>query len=89
MTYVDKKFERVSSEAAYLTPDVMARPNLIVAIHATVTQILFESQHNAGKLRAVGVEFAETENGPRYQAKAKKEVILSWVLSRVFSIFLN
>lgn len=76
MTYVDKNFERVSSEAAYLTPDVLARPNLTVAIHATVTQILFESQRT-GKLRAVGVEFAKTEDGRRYQAKAKKEVILS------------
>lgn len=76
MTYVDKNFERVSSEAAYLTPDVLDRPNLTVAIHATVTQILFESK-STGKVRAVGVEFAKTENGPRYQAKAKKEVILS------------
>ena len=76
MTYVDKKFERASSEAAYLTPEVLVRPNLTVAIHATVTQILFERQPT-GKLRAVGVEFAKTEDGPRYQAKAKKEVILS------------
>jgi choline dehydrogenase len=77
VTYVDKKFERVSSEAAYLTPDVTARPNLTVAIHATVTQIQFESQPGSGKPRAVGVEFAKTEDGPRYQAIAKKEVILS------------
>ena len=76
MAYVDKKFERVSSESAYLTPDVIARPNLTVVIHATVTQILFESQPT-GKPRAVGVEYAKTEDGPRYQAKAKKEVILS------------
>jgi choline dehydrogenase len=76
VTYVDEKFERVSSEAAYLTPDVMARPNLTVAIHATVTRILFENQPT-GKPRAVGVEFAKTEDGPRYQVKTKKEVILS------------
>jgi choline dehydrogenase len=76
VTYIDKNFERVSSEAAYLTPDVVARPNLTVVIHATVTQILFEGQ-STGKPRAVGVEFAKTEDGPRYQAKAKKEVILS------------
>ena len=77
MTYVDKEFKRVSSEAAYLTPDVMARPNLTVAIHATVTRILFENQPSSAKPRAIGVEFAQTENGPRYQVKAKKEVILS------------
>ena len=77
MTYVDKKFERVSSEAAYLTPDVLARPNLTVVIHATVTRVLFENQLSSAKSRAVGVEFAKTEDGPRYQVKAKKEVILS------------
>ena len=77
MTYVDKKFERVSSEAAYLTPDVWARSNLTVAIHATVTRILFEDQPSSVKPRAVGVEFSKTEDGPRYQARAKKEVILS------------
>jgi len=77
VTYIDKKFERVSSEAAYLTPDVMARPNLTVAIRATVTRILFENKLSSAKPRAVGVEFAETEDGPRYQAKAKKEIILS------------
>lgn len=55
----------------------MARPNLTVAIHATVTRILFENQPSSTKPRAVGVEFAQTENGPRYQVKAKKEVILS------------
>jgi choline dehydrogenase len=76
VTYIDKKFERVSSEAAYLTPDVRARPNLTVAIHATVTKILFEDLPT-GKPRAIGVEFAKTEDGPRYQVNAKKEVILS------------
>lgn len=77
MTYVDRKFQRVSSETAYLTPDVMARPNLTVAIHATVTRILFEDPPSLEMPRADGVEFAETEDGLRHQAKAKKEVILS------------
>jgi choline dehydrogenase len=77
VTYINKDFERVSSEAAYLTPDVIARPNLTVAIHATATRILFENLPSSAKPRAVGVEFAKTEDGPRYQVKAKKEVILS------------
>ncbi|KAF8150870.1 choline dehydrogenase [Crassisporium funariophilum] len=77
MTYVSKNFERVSAESAYLTPDVLSRPNLTVAIGATVTRILFETSKSSSKPRAVGVEFANTENGPRFQANAKKEVILS------------
>ncbi|KAJ7649976.1 hypothetical protein FB45DRAFT_6397 [Roridomyces roridus] len=74
MTYVDPKGQRVSSETAYLTPDVLARPNLKVAINAQVTRILFEQSD--GALRAVGVAFAQKADGPRYQARAK-EVVLS------------
>ncbi|KAJ7762038.1 hypothetical protein DFH07DRAFT_739743 [Mycena maculata] len=75
MTYVDHKGERVSSETAYLTKDVLARPNLKVAIHAQVTRVLFEQVD--GATRAVGVEFASSAAGPRYRARARKEVILS------------
>ncbi|KAF8896431.1 choline dehydrogenase [Infundibulicybe gibba] len=75
MTYVDAKRERVSSESAYLTKDVLARPNLKVAIHAHATRILFEK--HGDMIRAVGVEFASAEDGPKYQARARKEVILS------------
>ena len=75
VTYVDKRGERVSTEAAYLTADVLARSNLKVAIHTQVTKIIFE-QSDAGT-RAVGVEFAATEKGPRYVAHARKEVIIS------------
>ncbi|KAJ6624076.1 hypothetical protein B0H10DRAFT_2008400 [Mycena sp. CBHHK59/15] len=65
MTYVDHRGERVSSETAYLTADVLARPNLKVAIHAQVTRILFDEVN--GATRAIGVEFAKTVDGPRYQ----------------------
>jgi len=41
-TYVDSKFRRVSAESAYLTPDVLARPNLTVVIHATGLKVLFD-----------------------------------------------
>ncbi|KAJ7707407.1 hypothetical protein B0H17DRAFT_1032615 [Mycena rosella] len=67
--------ERVSSETAYLTKDVLARPNLKVAIHAQVTRILFEQVD--GTPRAVGVEFANSAAGPRYRARASKQVVLS------------
>lgn len=75
MTYVNSKGRRVSAESAYLTPDVLSRPNLKVATHAQVTRILFEKIGSV--TRAVGVEFASTENGPRFQARARKEVIVS------------
>ncbi|KAJ7285268.1 hypothetical protein C8J57DRAFT_1671770 [Mycena rebaudengoi] len=75
MTYVDERGERVSSETAYLTQDVLSRPNLKVAIHAQVTRVLFDQVE--GATRAVGVEFANSANGPRYKAHARKEVILS------------
>ncbi|SJL10545.1 related to choline dehydrogenase and related flavoproteins [Armillaria ostoyae] len=72
VTYIDQNRERVSSESAYLTPDVLARPNLKVAINSHVTRILFDTEK-----RAVGVEYANFENGPRYRSRARKEVILS------------
>lgn len=75
MTYVDKRGERVTTESAYLTPGVLARPNLTVAIHAQVTQIVFE--HSSSGPRAVGVEFATDLKGTRYRARARKEVIVS------------
>ncbi|KAG8704498.1 hypothetical protein FRC09_003496 [Ceratobasidium sp. 395] len=70
MTYIAPTLTRCSAEAAYLTPSVLARPNLTVAINAHVTKILFEGK------RAVGVEFARNKDAPRYQARARKEVIL-------------
>ncbi|KDQ57074.1 aryl-alcohol oxidase [Jaapia argillacea MUCL 33604] len=75
MTYIDSRGRRVSTETAYLTPEVLSRPNLKVAIRAQVTKILFESVD--GKHRAVGVEFAGDEKGPRFRAMAKQEVVLS------------
>jgi choline dehydrogenase len=81
VTYVDNKFERVSSETAYLTKDVLARPNLTVAINAQVTRVLFETQD--GLPHAVGVEFSRTEGGIRRRAKAKKEVIMTYAFFNI------
>jgi choline dehydrogenase-like flavoprotein len=79
VTYIDSRGQRVSAESAYLTPKVLSRPNLKVAIHAQVTRILFDK--TGGTLRAIGVEFANTPNGPRFRARARKEVIVSYVCS--------
>ncbi|KAK2462676.1 hypothetical protein APHAL10511_005292 [Amanita phalloides] len=75
MTYIDEKRQRVSSETAYLTPDALARPNLTVVVHARVTRILLEK--SASGIRATGVEFAKSVEGPRYQAMATRDVVLS------------
>ena len=74
MTYIDSKGQRVSAESAYLRSDVLKRPNLTVATSAQVTKVLFDTKD--GNKRAVGVEFAHDRNGPRYQVKASKEVVL-------------
>ncbi|KAF8989240.1 FAD/NAD(P)-binding domain-containing protein [Hymenopellis radicata] len=72
LTYVDENQKRVSSESAYLTRKVLARPNLKVAIRAHVTRILFDENR-----RTVGVEYTNSENGPRFTSKVRREVILS------------
>lgn len=74
MTYIDDKYRRVSSESAYLTPDVLARKNLTVATNATVTRIIFEEVK--GETRAIGVEFAREKGGRKYRAKAKRDVVV-------------
>ncbi|KAK2463425.1 hypothetical protein APHAL10511_004511 [Amanita phalloides] len=75
MTYIDENRQRVSSETAYLTRDALARPNLTVVVHATVTRILFET--SASGMRASGVEFAKSADGPRHHAVAKRDIVLS------------
>jgi len=75
MTYIDAKGRRVTTESAYLTPDVLARPNLTIVVNASVTRLLFDTTE--GQTRVVGVDFAEKNEGPRFTAKARKEVVLS------------
>ncbi|TFY53255.1 hypothetical protein EVJ58_g9550 [Rhodofomes roseus] len=64
-----------SSATAYLTADVLKRPNLTVAVHSTVERILFAHSANANP-RAVGVEISKSKTSPRYRAYARGEVIL-------------
>ncbi|TFY63176.1 hypothetical protein EVG20_g6436 [Dentipellis fragilis] len=74
VTYI-RDGKRVTTETAYLTEDVLSRPNLTIATHATVTKLLFETG-DAGP-QAVGAEFASSADAPRYRARARKEIILS------------
>lgn len=81
MTYVSSKYRRVSSETAYLTPDVVKRKNLTIVINATATRILFDTTSLGSKTepRAIGVEFAKKDGGERYKVTAKKDVVVSYV----------
>ncbi|KAF8516105.1 GMC oxidoreductase [Hysterangium stoloniferum] len=69
------KGRRSSTESAYLKADVLQRPNLTVATNSPATRIMFDT--TTGQKIAVGVEFAKSRHGPRYVARARKEVILS------------
>ncbi len=63
-----------STATAYLTPEVLARPNLTVAVSMTVERVVFEKEPS---LKAVGVQLTTAPNAPKYRVKAKKESILS------------
>ncbi|KAG6910847.1 hypothetical protein DXG01_007162 [Tephrocybe rancida] len=66
--------QRVSSESAYLTKDVLARKNLTVAVNAHVTRVLFKTEN--GEKRAIGVQVTNSPTGVRYRILARKEVII-------------
>ncbi|EFY93684.1 hypothetical protein J3459_022368 [Metarhizium acridum] len=74
-TFIDAKGQRSSLATAFLTPDVLRRPNLYVACGAQVTRVLFD-RINSTKPTAIGVEFQVSQGGERYQVHAKREVIL-------------
>lgn len=78
MTYIDKNKRRSTAEKGYLTPQVLSRPNLTVALHAQVTRILFKTEGNI--TRAVGVQFAKARDGPRYQVSARAEVLVWYAI---------
>ncbi|KAG5643926.1 hypothetical protein DXG03_009334 [Asterophora parasitica] len=65
---------RSYSKAAYLDP-VLSRSNLAVLTSSQATRIIFAE--GSGDLRATGVEFASSPNGPRKIVNAKTEVIIS------------
>ncbi|KAH9945051.1 GMC oxidoreductase [Epithele typhae] len=73
LTYITPRGRRSTSEFAYFTPEVLARPNLTVITEAHVTRVLFETTGSVP--RAVGAEFSRWK-GDIFQVRAKKEVIL-------------
>ncbi|KAF8531934.1 alcohol oxidase [Gautieria morchelliformis] len=75
LTYINSSGTRVTTQSAYLSPEVMKRPNLKVAVHATVARILVEAIGESKK--AVGVEFAREKDGPRCRVRATQQVVLA------------
>ncbi|RPD59568.1 GMC oxidoreductase [Lentinus tigrinus ALCF2SS1-6] len=74
MTFITPKGRRCTTQYAYLTAKVLARPNLKVVTDAHVTRILFET--SGPTPRAVGVEFTQ-KKGEKFRVKARKEVVLA------------
>ncbi|KAH9958741.1 GMC oxidoreductase [Russula dissimulans] len=66
--------QRNSAAIAYLTPSVLQRPNLTVAISTIVERVLFDE--SGSEPRAVGVEISKSPVSPKYRIKANCEVIL-------------
>lgn len=67
---VDSGGTRSSTSAAYLPASVAARPNLSILTGTLVTRLLVQNG------QATGVELGQSKEGQRYNAKAKKEVIV-------------
>ncbi|KAF8123816.1 GMC oxidoreductase [Mycena galopus ATCC 62051] len=73
---VDVSGERSSAATAYLTSDVLCRPNLTVAVETMVSKVVLE-QIDGAEPRATGVLAAQRDGGRIYAVAAKREVIVS------------
>ncbi|KAH9920281.1 GMC oxidoreductase [Fomitopsis serialis] len=73
--HIDETGQRSSAAAAYLTPDVLSRLNLTIAVETMVEKIIF-SQDPGEEPRAIAVEVSKSRTSPRYRADATCEIIL-------------
>ncbi|KAJ3522291.1 hypothetical protein NM688_g8894 [Phlebia brevispora] len=71
MTYIKPDGRRITTEIAYLTPEVLAKSNLKVVTQASVTRVLVDKA--AAGVRAVGAEY-KLPDGLIYTVKASQEV---------------
>ncbi|KAH7106746.1 alcohol oxidase [Auriculariales sp. MPI-PUGE-AT-0066] len=76
MSFINDNGTRCSTETAYLTPEVLARPNLTVLVDAQITRVVLEDDATKGK-KAVGVEFASGSSRKLYTVRASREVIVA------------
>ncbi|RDX42747.1 GMC oxidoreductase [Lentinus brumalis] len=67
MGSMDARGRRSSKATAYLTDNVLARPNLTVAV---------DTMPHGGRPRAVGIEVSTGPDSPRFRVSAAREVIL-------------
>ncbi|TFK35709.1 GMC oxidoreductase [Crucibulum laeve] len=74
---VDEKGQRSSAATAYLTPEVLARPNLTIAVNCRVAKIMFEKSSGSSRPRAIGVEISSSPSAPLFKVRANKEVLLA------------
>lgn len=75
-TFIDPKGQRSSMATAFLTPEVLKRPNLYVACHAQVTRVLFDTLTTKNPT-AIGVQLQKGRDGEIFNVHARREVILS------------
>ncbi|KAI0795910.1 GMC oxidoreductase [Abortiporus biennis] len=74
---IDSHGARHSTAAAYLTPEVLSRPNLTVAVNTLVEKIIFSpSGSSAAQLKAIGVQVSSSSSSPKYRVRATKEVVV-------------
>lgn len=78
MAFIDANGRRVSTESAYLSPEVLERANLTVATGTHVSKV--EIEHVVGKPpRAVAVRFKDSY-GSESEVRARHQIILSSVI---------
>ena len=65
-----------SAATAYLTPEVVRRKNLTVAVSTYTERVIFSSKAGSTPV-AVGVQISSGPSSPKYAVAATKEVIVS------------
>jgi hypothetical protein len=74
MSDVVNRLSGQSAAVAYLSPSVLRRPNLTVAVATTAEKLLFDEP--GSEPRALGVEVSKSAASPKYRVKADREVVL-------------
>ena len=72
---ITDRFSGNSAAVAYLSANVLSRPNLTIAVNTMVEKILFDE--SGAEPRAIGVEVSKSSKSPKYRVLATREVILS------------
>lgn len=65
----------ISTATAYLTGEVLGRPNLTIAVSTSAEKILFSTGSDETPT-AVGVQLSTGRLAPKYAVSAKREVII-------------